>query len=199
MLWPCAPRVKAARICVLSLGQKRVPNLPLRSCATGSGAGFGARFHGTDGREQCCRRRNLNGGPGGAAASRDAIDAKRHEKKADGPERRWNLHVQNTDIVQGYPPFSARYSGPNSLPSAGEARETVSLDLMAGFRLLERSGGLRGRPHVAGIRPRTTCSASKDFPAGKPTALARRSPTAPSRACSFVKPSAWAARGASGT
>jgi high affinity Mn2+ porin len=47
----------------------------------------------------------------------------------------WNFHVQNTDIVQGYPGFSSKYSGPNSLPSGGEARESVSLDLMAGVRL----------------------------------------------------------------
>ena len=81
------------------------------------------------------------GGPGGAALPATQSTPSATEKKADGPERRWNLHVQNTDIVQGYPPFSARYSGPDSLPSAGEARETVSLDLMAGFRLGERSGG----------------------------------------------------------
>ena len=47
----------------------------------------------------------------------------------------WNWHVQNTDIVQGYPAFPAKYSGANSLPTGGEARETVSLDLMAGVRL----------------------------------------------------------------
>ena len=47
----------------------------------------------------------------------------------------WNWHVQNTDIVQGYPAYSSAYSGPNSLPTGGETRETVSLDLMAGVRL----------------------------------------------------------------
>jgi high affinity Mn2+ porin len=47
----------------------------------------------------------------------------------------WNWHVQNTDIVQGYPGFPAKYSGPNSLPNGGEARETVSLDLYAGVGL----------------------------------------------------------------
>jgi len=47
----------------------------------------------------------------------------------------WNWHVQNTDIVQGYPGFPAKYSGPNSLPNGGETRETVSLDVMAGVRL----------------------------------------------------------------
>lgn len=49
--------------------------------------------------------------------------------------QKWNFHVQNTDIMQGYPGFSAKYSGANSLPSGGETRETVSLDLMAGLRL----------------------------------------------------------------
>ena len=50
-------------------------------------------------------------------------------------EQTWNWHVQNTDIVQGYPAFGAKYSGPNSLPNDGQIRETVSLDLMAGIRL----------------------------------------------------------------
>src|SRR5580698_6140715 len=53
---------------------------------------------------------------------------------ADVPQR-WNWHVQNTETVQGYPGFSSKYSGPNSLPSGGETRETVSLDLMFGLRL----------------------------------------------------------------
>jgi len=51
------------------------------------------------------------------------------------PGQNWNFHVQNTDIVQGYPGFSSKYSGPNSLPSGGETRESVSLDVMAGVRL----------------------------------------------------------------
>lgn len=50
-------------------------------------------------------------------------------------EQLWNWHVQNTEIVQGYPGFSSRYSGPNSLPSGGQTRESVSLDIMAGVRL----------------------------------------------------------------
>jgi len=43
--------------------------------------------------------------------------------------------MQATATLQGYPAFSARYSGPNSLPTHGEVRETVSLDLFSGFRL----------------------------------------------------------------
>ncbi len=53
----------------------------------------------------------------------------------NGPVQVWNWHVQNTDIVQGDPGFSAEYSGANSLHSGGEVRETVSLDFIAGLRL----------------------------------------------------------------
>ncbi len=50
-------------------------------------------------------------------------------------EQFWNWHAQNTDIVQYHPGFSARYSGPNSLSSANEVKETVSFDLLLGMRL----------------------------------------------------------------
>jgi hypothetical protein len=49
--------------------------------------------------------------------------------------QKWNWHIQNTDIVQGYPGLPARYSGPNSLPTSSQGRETVSLDLYGGVRL----------------------------------------------------------------
>ncbi|HEX9046857.1 MAG TPA: carbohydrate porin [Verrucomicrobiae bacterium] len=54
---------------------------------------------------------------------------------SDAGARSWNWHVQNTDIIQGYPGFGASYSGPNSLPNGGQTRESISLDLMAGVRL----------------------------------------------------------------
>jgi high affinity Mn2+ porin len=47
----------------------------------------------------------------------------------------WNWHFQNTDIVQADPAFTAKYSGPNSLYSHGEMKETTSADLYAGLRL----------------------------------------------------------------
>ena len=50
-------------------------------------------------------------------------------------QQNWNFHLQNTEVVQGYPTFSANYSGPNSLPRGGETRETASLDLFGGLRL----------------------------------------------------------------
>ena len=85
----------------------------------------------------------------------------------------WNWHVQNTDIVQGYPAFSAKYSGPNSLRPGGEVRETVSLDLLAGARLwkgaeahidglmwqgfgLSRTLGVESFPNGEGFRLGTT-------------------------------------------
>lgn len=49
--------------------------------------------------------------------------------------QRWNWHVQNTDVMQGYPSFHAKYSGANSLPPGGQIRQTVSVDLYAGVRL----------------------------------------------------------------
>lgn len=55
----------------------------------------------------------------------------------DTREQKWNWHIQNTIIVQGYPAFPAKYTNPgfNSLPNGGQTRETISLDLMAGVRL----------------------------------------------------------------
>jgi high affinity Mn2+ porin len=56
---------------------------------------------------------------------------------SEGKEQTWNWHIQNTEVVQGYPGFPAKYTNPgfNSLPGGGETRETVSLDVMAGVRL----------------------------------------------------------------
>jgi high affinity Mn2+ porin len=50
---------------------------------------------------------------------------------------RWNLHLDNTDVVQWHPSFPAQYSGPNSLSSQSEAKETITFDVTAGFRLWE--------------------------------------------------------------
>ena len=54
---------------------------------------------------------------------------------ASDPSQSWSWHVQNTDIVQADPSFSAAYSGPDSLNPKGEVKETVSFDLYAGARL----------------------------------------------------------------
>ncbi len=55
------------------------------------------------------------------------------EKNAE--PQRWNFHAQTTVVAQGDPGFPAKYSGPNSLNSAGERQETLAADLFAGMRL----------------------------------------------------------------
>jgi high affinity Mn2+ porin len=57
------------------------------------------------------------------------------EGTAEGQRQTWNWHVQSTAVVQGYPAFAAKYSGPNSLTPRGQARETWSVDLYGGMRL----------------------------------------------------------------
>jgi high affinity Mn2+ porin len=57
------------------------------------------------------------------------------EKTNQVQQQNWNFHAQSTFIVQGYPGFSAQYSGPNSLPPGGQIRQTISVDVMAGARL----------------------------------------------------------------
>ncbi len=69
---------------------------------------------------------------------------------ADQPEKireqTWNWHVQNTDILQWHPGFPAKYSGPNSLNSDDEIKETVSVDLLGGVRLWRNA-----EAHVDGL------------------------------------------------
>jgi len=71
----------------------------------------------------------------GAASSSDQPASLKGQAPSPATEQDWNWHVQNTDIVQYHPGFSAAYSGPNSLTSANEVKETVSLDLLLGARL----------------------------------------------------------------
>lgn len=52
-------------------------------------------------------------------------EAQAETQSEAGQTQTWNFHMQTTTTVQGYPSFSARYSGPNSLPTSGEVRETV--------------------------------------------------------------------------
>ena len=46
-----------------------------------------------------------------------------------------NFHGQTTFVWQGYPAIRSAFSGPNSLPSSGEGRETWDVTLYAGVRL----------------------------------------------------------------
>jgi high affinity Mn2+ porin len=65
-------------------------------------------------------------------------DGDKHDGSSDdrGPGS-WEIHGQTTFIYQGYPAFSAPYSGPQSLPSNGQSRETWTTSVFLGVRLWE--------------------------------------------------------------
>src|SRR3569832_38745 len=73
--------------------------------------------------------------PVSSAASAEERDPSGMERSGGDESSRWNLHLQNTDVVQGHPGFPADYSGPNSLKPHDEVKETVSFDLTVGARL----------------------------------------------------------------
>ncbi len=55
---------------------------------------------------------------------------------AKAPKRHgWDLHFQSTLIGQGDLPFSAKYSGANSLEPHGEVEDTFSFDVTTGIQL----------------------------------------------------------------
>ncbi len=70
------------------------------------------------------------------APAQDATNPETVSTNSAPAQQNWNFHAQSTGIVQGYPGFRSEYpDGPNSLPSGGQTRETISVDLMAGARL----------------------------------------------------------------
>jgi len=89
----------------------------------------------------------------------------------------WNWHVQNTDIVQADPGFSAAYSGPNSLNPKGEVKETMSFDLYAGARLWRGA-----EAHVDGLAWQgfglSNTEGVEGFPNGEAFRLGRHPPGA---------------------
>ena len=57
------------------------------------------------------------------------------DKKPDTGPLSWEIHGQTTFIFQGYPPFNSPYEGVNSLPGAGQSRETWTTSAFLGVRL----------------------------------------------------------------
>jgi high affinity Mn2+ porin len=49
----------------------------------------------------------------------------------------WSVHGQSTEVIEGYPGFSAGYSGANSLTSQAQWRNSTSATLFLGRRLWE--------------------------------------------------------------
>ena len=82
----------------------------------------------------CCPCGHGHQAPGSLAPTVPA-DAAAIETDADADEELWSVHMQNTDVLQGHAPIRSPYSGPNSLNSSAQMRQTVSLDLLLGLRL----------------------------------------------------------------
>ncbi len=57
------------------------------------------------------------------------------EAAAGADAENWSVHMQNTNVLQGHTAIRSPYSGQNSLNSAPQMRQTVSLDLLLGLRL----------------------------------------------------------------
>jgi high affinity Mn2+ porin len=74
----------------------------------------------------------------------------------------FNIHGQTTYVIQGYPPFGARYDGPQSLIREGQSRETFDATLYLGLKPwpgaeiwvdpeVDQGFGLQGTLGVAGF------------------------------------------------
>ena len=64
-------------------------------------------------------------------------DAEREAQAENRGFGTWELHGQTTFIYQGYPAIRSPYSGQNSLPGSGQARETWTVSAFLGVRLWE--------------------------------------------------------------
>jgi high affinity Mn2+ porin len=67
----------------------------------------------------------------------------------DSSSQKWNLHLQATAITQYHLPFSAKYSGINSLMTEEPARTSMTSTLYAGLRLW-KNGAIYFNPEIAG-------------------------------------------------
>ncbi len=85
--------------------------------------------------------------------------------------------MQNTDIAQWHPGFTAEYSGPNSLDDHQELKETVSFDVYAGIRLWDGA-----EAHIDGLAWQgfgfTDTRGAEGFPNGEAFRLGTRRPDA---------------------
>ena len=73
-------------------------------------------------------------------------DESKDKKKDRGPGT-FEVHGQTAFVYQGYPPFSAAYDGPQSLPFGGQSRETWALSGSIGVRLWQ-GGELYYNPEI---------------------------------------------------
>ncbi|WP_395742637.1 carbohydrate porin [Prosthecobacter sp.] len=78
----------------------------------------------------CCSLGHAHQAPGLLAPTLEAA-------AASADEENWSIHMQNTNVLQGHAAVRSPYAGQNSLNSAPQMRQTVSLDLLLGLRLWE--------------------------------------------------------------
>jgi high affinity Mn2+ porin len=87
----------------------------------------------------------------------------------------WNIHGQTTVIAQGYPTFRSPYAGTNSLPGAGQTRETWTVGAFLGWRLwnggefyfnpeLDQGFGLGSTLGIAGFPNGEAQKGGEDYP-----------------------------------
>jgi high affinity Mn2+ porin len=72
-----------------------------------------------------------------------------HAQLSDSTDQKWNIHFQSTTIAQYHFPFSAKYSGTNSLQTKETAKVSFTSTLYFGVRLW-KNGAIYFNPEVAG-------------------------------------------------
>jgi high affinity Mn2+ porin len=82
------------------------------------------------------------------------------------PDRTWTLHFQLTTVSQWHPPFSAPYSGTNSLDSRAETKTSLTSTLFLGLRVW-RGGQVYVNPEVGGGQGFSNVTGIAGFPNGE--------------------------------
>jgi high affinity Mn2+ porin len=105
----------------------------LLGCLLLAGTFGGVRAQSADGITRPPDPKNIQGGP----ATEPVPDHINLWNQDQAENQSWMVHFQNTDIVQGNPPFHSNYENEesNSLPASTNIRETISIDLYLGAHL----------------------------------------------------------------
>ncbi|HVZ40585.1 MAG TPA: carbohydrate porin [Candidatus Kapabacteria bacterium] len=88
----------------------------------------------------------------------------------------WNLHFQQTVIIQGHPDIHAAYTGANSLSPEGESKTSLTSTLFAGCRLWP-GAELYVDPEVSGGSGLSGAVGAAGFPNGDAYRVGSPSPT----------------------
>ncbi len=104
------------------------------------------------------------------------IIAKAQDKpKADSAAENWSYHFQFTTILQGYPSFTAKYSGVNSLSDSGQHALSVTSTLFLGRRLW-KGAAFYLDPELSGGAGVSSTRGAAGFPNGETFRIGDPSP-----------------------